>query len=108
MTTTQLVIETPADTPEIRTRRFVKAPPALVFEAWTTAEHLREWWGPRNLQIVLCEVDLRVGGGYRIVHRAPDGQEFGFHGDYREIDPRSGWSARSCSSRCPSTWPSRP
>lgn len=87
MTTAALEIETPADQPVIHSRRFVKAPPALVFDAWTTAEHLRNWWGPRRLEIVLCEVDLRVGGGYRIVHRAPDGQEFAFHGEYREIDP---------------------
>ncbi len=33
-----------------------------------------------------CEVDLRVGGHYRYVHRAPDGQEFGFSGKYLEID----------------------
>lgn len=32
-------------------------------------------------------MDLRVGGSYRFVHRAPDGQEFGFHGEFREIDP---------------------
>lgn len=87
MTTTQLEIRTPADEPVIHTKRFVAAPPALVFDAWTKAEHLRNWWGPRRLEIVECDVDLRVGGGYRIVHRAPDGQEFGFHGEYREIDP---------------------
>jgi len=34
----------------------------------------------------VCEVDLRVGGTYRFVHRAPDGQEFGFHGSYREVE----------------------
>ncbi len=33
-----------------------------------------------------CEVDLRVGGGYRYVHRAPDGTEYGFHGRYLEIE----------------------
>jgi uncharacterized protein YndB with AHSA1/START domain len=37
------------------------------------------------LTMVICENDLRVGGRYRFVHRTPDGQEFGFHGEYREI-----------------------
>ena len=37
--------------------------------------------------MVLCEQDLRVGGGWRFVHRTPDGQEFGFHGKFLELDP---------------------
>lgn len=87
MTTTPMEIVTPPDEPVIIVRRFVKAPQALVYQAWTDPEHRRRWWGPRALEVVVCEIDLRVGGGYRIVHRAPDGQEFGFHGEYREIDP---------------------
>jgi uncharacterized protein YndB with AHSA1/START domain len=87
MTTTALDITTPADEPVIRTRRFVKASPDLVFEAWTNPDHLRNWWGPRRLEMVVCEVDLRVGGGWRFVHRAPDGQEFAFYGKYLEVDP---------------------
>ena len=87
MTTTALDIVTPADEPVVLTSRFVKAPPALVFAAWTTPEHLRNWWGPRHLELVGCDVDLRVGGTWRFVSRAPDGQEFAFHGEYLEIDP---------------------
>ena len=73
------------DKPTIVTRRTFDAPRALVFDAWTKPELMKRWLGPRALEMVLCEVDLRVGGGYRYVHRAPDGQEFGFHGTYREI-----------------------
>ena len=86
MTTTALDMTVPTDEPVIRTRRFVKAPPELVFDAWTKPEHLRKWWGPRRLEMVVCEVDLQVGGSWRFVHRAPDGQEFAFYGVYREID----------------------
>ena len=86
MTGTALEITTPPNEPIITWRRFVKAPPELIFEAMTKAEHLRHWWGPRNLQLVVCESDPRVGGKYRLVHRAPDGQEFGFHGEYLELD----------------------
>jgi uncharacterized protein YndB with AHSA1/START domain len=85
-TTPKLEIETPADEPVIVFRRFVKAPPELVFRAYTEPEFLKHWWGPRFLEMTVCEVDLRVGGTYRFVHRAPDGQEFGFHGEYREIE----------------------
>jgi uncharacterized protein YndB with AHSA1/START domain len=86
MTTTALDITTPTDEPVIITRRFVKASPELVFDAWTKPEHLRNWWGPRGLDMTTCEVDLRVGGGWRFVHRAPDGQEFAFYGEYLEIE----------------------
>ena len=73
------------DEPTIVTRRTFDAPPALLFDAWTKPELMKRWLGPRALEMVLCEVDLRVGGGYRFAYRAPDGQEFGFHGTYREI-----------------------
>jgi uncharacterized protein YndB with AHSA1/START domain len=87
MTPTELDIAIPADSPVVSFRRTVKAPLALVFGVWTEPEHLRHWWGPRALALVVSEVDLRVGGGYRFVSRAPDGQEFAFHGVYREIEP---------------------
>jgi uncharacterized protein YndB with AHSA1/START domain len=86
MNSRKLEIETPADEPVIAVRRFVKAPPQLVFQAYTEPELLKQWWGPRYLEMTVCEIDLRVGGRYHFVHRAPDGQEFGFHGEYREID----------------------
>ena len=82
-----LEIEIPPDEPVMAYRRFVKAPPKLVFEAFTEPRHLRNWWGPSRLELVVCEIDLRVGGSYRFVSRAPDGQEFAFHGEYRVIDP---------------------
>jgi len=86
MTTSKLEVIAPADEPIIITRRFFKATPALLFKMWTTPEHMKQWLGPRDLQMISCEVDLRVGGGYRYVHRAPDGTDYGFHGKYLEID----------------------
>jgi uncharacterized protein YndB with AHSA1/START domain len=86
MTTSKLEVIAPANEPVIITHRFIKAPPALIFQAWTTPEHLKHWLGPRELIMVSCEIDLRVGGSYRYVHRAPDGQEYAFSGKYLEID----------------------
>jgi uncharacterized protein YndB with AHSA1/START domain len=86
MTTTALDITTPADEPVIITSRFFKAPPELIFDAWTNPKHLANWWGPRRLELVGCDVDLRVGGAWRFVSRAPDGQEFAFRGEYLEVD----------------------
>jgi uncharacterized protein YndB with AHSA1/START domain len=85
MTTSKLEVIAPATEPVIITHRFTKAPAALLFAAWTTPEHLKQWLGPRELQMISCEIDLRVGGRFRYVHRAPDGQEYGFHGKYLEI-----------------------
>jgi uncharacterized protein YndB with AHSA1/START domain len=66
-------------------RWVVAAPRTLVFDAFTMPELLERWMGPRSMRMVLCEVDLRVGGRYRFVHRAPEGQEFGFHGAFQEV-----------------------
>jgi len=86
MTTSKLEVIAPANEPVIITHRFIKASPALLFKLWTTPEHMKQWLGPRGLEMTSCEVDLRVGGSYRYVHSAPDGKEYGFHGKYLEID----------------------
>ena len=70
---------------EIQISRQFAAPRRLIFQVMSQPEHLAHWWGPRSLQLVICEVDFRVGGGYRYVLRSPAGQEFGFRGEYREI-----------------------
>jgi uncharacterized protein YndB with AHSA1/START domain len=80
----QLKLTTPSDREIVMTRVF-DAPRDLVFEAHSSCEHLSRWWGPRRYEVVGCEVDFRPGGKWRIVHRGPDGEEYGFHGEYREI-----------------------
>lgn len=86
MTGSELQIELSVDQAAVAFRRFIDAPPGLVFDAWTQPEHLRHWWGPRGYVLVVCEVDLRVGGSYRLVQRAPDGHDHAFRGRYVEID----------------------
>jgi uncharacterized protein YndB with AHSA1/START domain len=76
----------PHGEPIIVFRRTFNAPARLVFAAWTEPEHLRHWRGPHGFELVACEVDLRVGGGYRFAHRAPDGSQHVFHGRYLEIE----------------------
>lgn len=83
----KLEIDAPPGELYFVTRRFVKAPPALVYEMWTKAEHVVRWMGPSVLEWVVCELDVRVGGEWRWVQRAPDGTEFHFRGTYLEIDP---------------------
>lgn len=79
-----LQITTPNDVSILFTREF-NAPPALVFDAMTQAEHVAQWWGCSQSKITTCEMDLRVGGKWRIVMMVPDGSEVPFCGEYREI-----------------------
>jgi uncharacterized protein YndB with AHSA1/START domain len=82
-----LQITTPSER-EIVMSRVFDAPRNLVFDAWTKPELLERWLGVRGgWSMVVCEVDLRVGGAYRFVWRGPDGAEMGMGGDYREIVP---------------------
>lgn len=78
-------ITLPSDT-QIQIVRHFDAPAALVWEAWTTPEHIRNWWGWESMPMEVCEFDLTVGGTYRFTTRLPDGSEMGFHGTNLEID----------------------
>ncbi len=65
--------------------RVFDAPRALVFEAFTDPKHLTQFWGPKGFTCPHCEVDLRVGGKFRVDMRAPDGAVYPCVGIYREI-----------------------
>ncbi len=72
---------------EILVTRVFDAPARLIFEAHTQCEHLRRWIGPATTTLARCDNDFREGGAYRFVYRNPDGFEFAFHGEYREVVP---------------------
>jgi uncharacterized protein YndB with AHSA1/START domain len=65
--------------------RVFDAPRELVFRAWSDPAHLVKWWGPKGFTLPGCEMDFRTGGKYRFVMRGPDGNDFPFHGAYRDI-----------------------
>ncbi|HEY6185891.1 MAG TPA: SRPBCC family protein [Terriglobales bacterium] len=71
---------------EIVLTRVFNAPRRLVFDAFTKPELLERWFGPRGWCLVVCEVDYRVGGGFRFVLRSPEGLQMGMRGIYREIE----------------------
>ena len=81
-----LKVTTPTGREVVLTRVF-DAPRRMVFDAFTRPELLKRWFGPRGWSLVVCEVDLRVGGGFRFVMRSPDGKQMGMRGVYREIVP---------------------
>jgi len=74
----------PADR-ELVSARIIDAPCGQVFAAWS--DHLPEWWGPHGMTTPVCEMDLRPGGAFRTVMRAPDGTEYATRGLILEVVP---------------------
>jgi uncharacterized protein YndB with AHSA1/START domain len=68
-------------------KRVLPAPRERVFRACTEPEELAEWWGPKGFTARSIELDLRVGGNYRIAMQPPDGDFFYLFGEFREVDP---------------------
>jgi uncharacterized protein YndB with AHSA1/START domain len=67
--------------------RTLKATPEKVFTAFTQPEALKRWFGPGDTTAVRVEMDVRVGGRYRVVLRAASGEEHRVGGIYREVVP---------------------
>ena len=83
--TNTLKVTLPDDT-TVRLEREFNAPRALVFEAMSKPEYIKQWWGPRGSTLIQCDMDFRVGGAWRFVERGADGSEHPFKGVYKEID----------------------
>jgi uncharacterized protein YndB with AHSA1/START domain len=79
------VVTLPSDH-EICITRVFDAPAELVFRAWTTPQLVRQWWGWDSAALIVCDIDLRVGGDWRYVTREADGRVLGWRGTYLEID----------------------
>src|SRR5512144_2450262 len=78
-------LSTPTDL-EIVVERDFNAPRELVFEAFTKPELVRRWLlGPDGWTMPVCEIDLRVGGAWRVVWRRDDGRELELTGVYRDV-----------------------
>src|SRR3954451_25461019 len=75
---------------ELVVTRTINGPVRLVFEAWTRPELFRQWWVPKSLGMSLlsCEMDVRVGGTYRLVFELGESQA-AFFGTYEEVTPPS-------------------
>lgn len=71
---------------ELTLTRMLNAPRELVFKAWTDAEHLAKWWGPKGFTSPLCQTDARPGGAIRIDMKSPDGTVMPMGGYFKEIE----------------------
>lgn len=72
---------------EVTIVRVLDAPPDLVYRAWTEPQRMQRWFGPKVFTNPVCELDVRVGGAWRIVMQAPDGTQYPCGGVYREVTP---------------------
>jgi uncharacterized protein YndB with AHSA1/START domain len=68
-------------------RKTIRATPERLFAAWTEPEQLKQWWGPPSVNCVDAQVDLRVGGRYRIANQLPDGKVLWITGEFKLIEP---------------------
>jgi uncharacterized protein YndB with AHSA1/START domain len=67
-------------------RRTIRAGARTLFDAWTQPEQLVAWWGPRPVRCASAEVDLRVGGRYRIVNELPTGAHVDISGEFTVVE----------------------
>ena len=74
--TNRTAVERKSDRELVVTRTF-DAPAHIVFEAWSQAELFKRWWVPKSAGMTLlsCDMDVRTGGGYRLVFRHPSSGE---------------------------------
>ena len=82
--------ERKSDRELVITRTF-DAPARIVFQAWTQPELFKRWWAPKSMAIPIlsCELDVRVGGQYRIVFGKSAAESMAFFGKYLEVVPHS-------------------
>jgi uncharacterized protein YndB with AHSA1/START domain len=76
---------------EIVVTRTFNAPARIVFEAWTKPELFKRWWVPKSMGMSLlsCDMDVRVGGKYRLVFAHEASESMAFFGTYLEVTPHS-------------------
>ena len=81
-------VEFPSDHETLVTRKF-DAPVELVFDVLTKPEHVSVWFTDGDQDLEICDIDLRVGGKYRMEGVFADGNRCSFHGTYLEVEQPS-------------------
>jgi len=73
--------------PSLTMVRRIKASPARVFAAFVRPEYVTRWWGPDAGPVLSAELDVRVGGVYRVVFRNDAGETYDCRGTYQVVEP---------------------
>jgi uncharacterized protein YndB with AHSA1/START domain len=71
--------------PSLTLQRRINATPAKIFKAWTDPSQIVKWMHPYNNDVIHAEMDVRVGGRFRIIMRTPEGEEHDVNGMFREV-----------------------
>ena len=69
----------------LQLRQFISASRAQVFKAWTHPEWVSRWFAPGDMTVPIADVDVRVGGQYRIQMKNSEGKVYTTTGEYQEI-----------------------
>jgi uncharacterized protein YndB with AHSA1/START domain len=73
---------------EVVITRVFDVPARILFEAYSTPEHIKRWFGPAGYPVTMAEMDFQVGGRFRFAMTGPSGEQNPpFGGTYREIVP---------------------
>lgn len=83
---TENFIENELREKEVIFNRIFDAPINLVWEAWTTPEHLAQWWGPTGFTLTTYEMEVKPGSVWRFMMHGPDGTDFPNKVQYLEVD----------------------
>jgi uncharacterized protein YndB with AHSA1/START domain len=76
-----------AEKTSLEIKRFINAPRARVYAAWTDPVQLKEWWGPKEVRTLNIVADTRVGGKYRWDLVNQEGEKMSVFGEYLELVP---------------------
>ncbi len=80
----------PADQPPpLRTSRVFQAPRQTVFRAWSTAEHVKNWFSPQTFSVAEAKVEMWVGGAFEVCMLSPTGEKHWVRGVFVEVAPYS-------------------
>jgi uncharacterized protein YndB with AHSA1/START domain len=72
---------------ELLITKTLNAPIDLVWETWTTPEHIAQWWGPNGFTNTITKMDFQPGGEWLLVMHSPDGTDYKNKSIFKEIIP---------------------
>ncbi len=72
---------------ELIITRTLNAPVELVWEVWTTPEHIANWWGPNGFTNTISTMDVMPGGQWNLVMHGPDGTDYVNKSTFKEVIP---------------------
>jgi uncharacterized protein YndB with AHSA1/START domain len=73
--------------PSLAIKRFINAPRARVYAAWTDPGQLKQWFGPEGIKTDELVAEARTGGQFRWELRNPEGERMSVRGEYQELQP---------------------